>query len=404
MAIIITYKRINAEKKELKSMMQAVVIGSGMMGKAIALDLCTHTSFDDVIVVDKSNKAVNNMKQDLDDFDISYQQLDVTDKKEVSHLLKEAMVCISAIPYMFNLSLTNQAIEHGVNFIDLGGNNTIVQQQRSLFQKAKEHQVTVIPDMGLAPGLVSILTKAIVETYDSVEEVTIRVGGLPVHPKPPLEYEIVFSSNGLINEYMEPALVLDREKVKELPSMTAVETLHFPEPFGSLEAFLTSGGCSTLPYTYQDRIRYLDYKTIRYPGHCEKMKTLLDLGFGSIQPIQLGSQEIVPRDLLISMLRKYLSSSGKDVVLLRVIGKGKQKELKIRTTYECIDYFDEVTNCTAMMRMTGYPVSITADLIARGIIDQHGVFCPEEIIPTDPFFQELPRREIYIKKIEERGS
>jgi lysine 6-dehydrogenase len=383
--------------------MQAVVLGSGMMGKAIAMDLCSHTSYDDVIVADKSNQALQRMQKELSGFDISYKQVDVTDKKDVSHLLEKAMICISAIPYMFNVSLTIQAIDRGVHFIDLGGNNHIVQQQRSLASKAKDQQITVIPDMGLAPGLVSVLTRAIVETYDQIDEVKIRVGGLPVHPKPPLNYELVFSPNGLINEYMEDALVLDQGVIKKVPSMTEIETIDFPDPFGAMEAFLTSGGCSTLPYTYKNRITYLDYKTIRYPGHCDKMKTMLDLGLGSVEPVDFGSEELAPREMLIAMLTEHLPSSGKDVVLLRVISTGKRNDETRKTTYECIDYFDEDTNCTAMMRMTGFPVSITADLIARGIIDKPGVFCPEEIIPVDPFLQELPRRDIHIGKKEERG-
>ena len=164
---------------------------------------------------------------------------------------------------------------------------------------------------------------------------------------------------------------------------------------------LTSGGCSTLPYTYKDSISYLDYKTIRYPGHCEKMKTIFDMGFASNEPISIGSVEFSPRDMLIAILSKYIPSSGEDVVLLRVSCKGVRNGNTIESIYECIDYFDRETNCTAMMRMTGFPVSISADLIAQGAINTSGVFCAEEIIPPQLFFKELKRRNIRIQKTEQ---
>jgi lysine 6-dehydrogenase len=211
-----------------------------------------------------------------------------------------------------------------------------------------------------------------------------------------LNYELVFSANGLINEYVEPALVLEQGKIVEKPSMTEIETLKFPDPFGEMEAFITSGGSSTLPYTYQDKIQYLDYKTIRYPGHCEKMKTLLDLGFGSTESIAVNSVKVVPKQVLITLLKKHLPSSQQDVVLLRVKSNVKKKNALFELTYELIDYFEKKTGFTAMMRTTGFPVSITADFIARNVITNHGVFCPEEIIPPQPFFDELRKRNIDI--------
>jgi lysine 6-dehydrogenase len=275
-----------------------------------------------------------------------------------------------------------------------------VNKQRDLFKKAENAQVTIIPDLGLAPGLVSIITKDIVDQYSDIEYVKIRGGGLPLNPQPPLNYQIVFSPNGLINEYVENALVLDHGCIREKPSMTEREMLEFPEPFGKVEAFLTSGGCSTLPYTYKDSISYLDYKTIRYPGHCEKMKTIIDMGFASNEPIRMDSDEFSPRDMLIALFSKYIPSSGEDAVLLRVYCKGVRNGKTIETIYECIDYFDKETNSTAMMRMTGIPVSISADLIAQGAINKSGVFCAEEIIPPQLFFKELKRRNIRIQKTE----
>jgi lysine 6-dehydrogenase len=204
----------------------------------------------------------------------------------------------------------------------------------------------------------------------------------------------VFSPYGLINEYVEDAIILDHGKILKKKSMTDTETLEFPKPFGMMEAFLTSGGCSTLPYTYKDTIRYLDYKTIRYPGHCEKIKTFLDLGFAEETMITIRGQGITPRDVFASLLMKHVPTTGEDVVLLKVIGEGTKDRKKYRRDYLMIDYYDREHDITAMMRTTGYPVAITAQMIENGTIQKRGVFCPEEIIPPTPFFEELKKRNI----------
>jgi lysine 6-dehydrogenase len=193
-------------------------------------------------------------------------------------------------------------------------------------------------------------------------------------------------------------MILNRGRIIKKKSMTELETIEFPKPFGKMEAFFTSGGCSTLPYTYKDKINYLDYKTIRYPGHCEKFKTLLDLGFAGEKKVNVGDQNVTPRDILAILLVKHLPTSGRDVVLLKVLSGGKKNGKKTHLEYTMIDYYDDKNNITAMMRTTGYPTSIIAQMIERNIIKERGVFCPEEIIPCKPFFEEIKKRNIQIKK------
>jgi len=247
--------------------MKVLVIGAGLMGRAIAFDLSKFSNFQKITVVDKDEKALNSAKTFLKNKKINFEKLDIENKKNVKKYFQECDVAISAIPYYFNYELTKIAIDTKTHFLDLGGNNDVVQKQRGLFEKAKKNKVTILPDCGLAPGMTSVFVKDIVEYLDSVDFVKIRVGGLPLDPVPPFNYQIVFSPNGLINEYVEDALVLDHGKIVTKKSMNELETVEFPKPFGKTEAFLTSGGCSTMPYTYKDKIGYLDYKTIRYPGH-----------------------------------------------------------------------------------------------------------------------------------------
>jgi lysine 6-dehydrogenase len=382
--------------------MDAVVIGAGLMGRAIGYDLVKKSCFDRVIITDRSQQALNETVSVIEDEALKPMIIDLNDIDKVKHVLKKVDVCVSAVPYYYNIMLTKHCIDLGVHCIDLGGNNTVVDQQRSLSKEAEKNKVTIIPDCGLAPGIVSIITKHIVETSDSVESVHLRVGGLPVQPYPPLQYELVFSPNGLINEYVEDALVLQNKKILKMKSLTEIESIEFPQPFGTMEAFITSGGCSTLPFTYQDKIGYLDYKTIRYPGHAEKMKAILDLGFGSTEPIQLKDTKISPREMLIAQLANVLGSAREDVVLLRVIATLRKNDSLFERQYNMIDYVDSETGFTAMMRTTGFPVAITADFLAKEIITDYGVFCPEEIIPTKLMFNELNKRNINLNIKEEK--
>ncbi len=374
--------------------MKVLVLGAGMMGRAIAYDLSLFSGFEKIIIGDKDTHTRNSAKEFLKGTNVDVIPVNADKTNEVKKQLQKVDVVISALPYRFNYKLAKMAIQTKTHLVDLGGNNTIVENERSLFSKAKKSEVTIIPDSGLAPGLVSIITRDIVDHMDTVDSVKLRVGGLPRHPQPPLNYQIVFSPYGLINEYVEEAIILDHGKILEKKSMTEVESLEFPKPFGTMEAFLTSGGCSTLPFTYKDMIKYLDYKTIRYPGHCEKIKTFLDLGFADETKINFEGHAIAPRDVFASLLTKNVPTTGEDVVLLKVISQGTKNGKKRSREYLMIDYYDTKHDITAMMRTTGYPVAITVQMIENGTIQERGVFCPEEIIPPMPFFTELKKRNI----------
>lgn len=395
---ILTTYLISIDKYTGEYTMEIVVIGAGMMGRAIAYDLDKYSNFETVTIADKDKKTIENAKQFLKNNNIDYEIIDVSRKNDVNKLFQNNKVVISAIPYFFNVDLTKIALDTNTHFLDLGGNNDVVNQQRNLFNQAKKNNVIVIPDCGLSPGMTSIITRDIVADFDIIESVKIRVGGLPLEPKPPFNYQIVFSPNGLINEYVEEAIILDNGKIKTKPSLTELEEIIFPEPFGTLEAFITSGGTSTLPFTYKDKINYLDDKTIRYPGHCEKFKLLLDMGMGNNKLLKVGDKSIIPRELLIDLLLKYIPTSGEDVVLCKVIGNGMKNNEKIKVEYTIIDYFDKDHNITAMMRTTGYPVSILAQMIEQNIINKPGVFSNEEIVPPQMFFKELDKRNIVVNK------
>ena len=314
--------------------------------------------------------------------------LDVSDRDAVTSLMRGHASAISCVNYWLNVDLARAAIDAGTNFCDLGGNNTVVDKELALDAEARAKGVNVIPDCGLAPGMTQVLVAHAVSRLESVDEIHIRVGGLPLNPKPPLDYQLVFSVEGLINEYIERARVLRGGKIVEIESMTEVEELEFPAPFGRMEAFQTSGGTSTLPDTYLGRVRELDYKTIRYPGHAAKFKAMIDLGLCSSEPVN----GVVPRKLFGELLVRHLPHDEPDAVLVRVEVAGGGQRLR----YDIIDRYDEATGLSAMMRTTAFPASIVALMMARGQTTRKGAQPQERCIDAGMFVEELAKRGIKI--------
>jgi lysine 6-dehydrogenase len=323
-------------------------------------------------------------------------QIDVADYDRTVALMRGHNSTISCVVYTNNLSLAKAAIEAKSNFCDLGGNNTVVDAELALNDEARAAGITVVPDCGLAPGMVSVLAAHGANRFDSLEAIHIRVGGLPLDPQPPLNYQIVFSVEGLINEYIEPARVIREGRIIEVPSMTEAEHLSFAWPYDRMEAFQTSGGTSTLPETFLGRIKFLDYKTIRFPGHCEQFKLLIDLGLASSEPVAIDGISVKPRRLLGEMLLRHLPADGPDVVLVRVEFRGEQEGKQTTLTYDIIDRFDEQTGLSAMMRTTAFPASIIAQMMARGDIREKGAIPQERCVPPQKFVDELAARDIVI--------
>lgn len=326
---------------------------------------------------------------------ISARQIDAANYDDVVSLMSGHDSTISCVNYWYNESLSRAAIETGTNLCDLGGNNYVVDSQLALDAEARAAGICIIPDCGLAPGMVSILAMHGAAEFDEVEEIHIRVGGLPQDPQPPLDYQLVFSVEGLINEYVEVARVVRGGKITEVPSMTEVEDLTF-DGFPPLEAFQTSGGTSTLPDSFLGKIRELDYKTIRYAGHCEKFKTMIDLGLCSSDEIVVDFTKVTPRKVFGSLLTKHLPADGPDYVLVRLDFVGKKSGDTKRLRFDIVDKQDEVTGLSAMMRTTAFPASIIAQMMASGDVLVRGATPQEKAIDPVKFVGELERRNIRI--------
>jgi lysine 6-dehydrogenase len=372
-----------------------LILGAGMMGRAAAFDLARFHTGAQIVLADIDLGAAERCVSAIGS-PVQALQLDVNNASDLRKAAEGATVILSAVSYAVNLQVSRAALETGSHMVDLGGNNDVVRRQIALDAEARAKGIAIIPNCGLAPGLVNILAAEGIRQFDEVDRVSLRVGGLPQHPRPPLNYQIVFSAEGLINEYVEKATALRDGRIVEIESMSDLEEIEFAPPFGTLEAFTTSGGLSLLPELFAGRVHTLDYKTIRYPGHCEKFRTLLELGFATAEPVMIGHQVRTSRELFAELLRRKLDFGDTDVVLVRATIAGRAGGKRNLLTYECIDYQDEASGITAMMRTTAYPTTIIAQMLAEGTLATRGVMPPEYCVPAGPMIARLNERSIRI--------
>src|SRR5919199_6421326 len=328
--------------------MRMLVLGAGLQGSACAYDLLQNPDVREVRLADLNIAHVAEFLAPYSGKRLIPTHLDVRDREAVLAVMRESQAVMSAIPYYFNLDLAKLAVEAGTHFCDLGGNTEIVFQQRQLDAKAREKNITIVPDCGLAPGMVNVLAQYGIEQLDKVESVKIYVGGLPQHPEPPLNYQIVYSMEGVLDYYTTLSWVLRGGKRTQVKALSERERVDFRGPVGELEAFHTAGGLSTLPFRYEGKIPTMEYKTLRYPGHAQTMDAIRDLGLLDLEPVDVDGIKVVPRDVFIACATPRLRKKGPDLVALRVIVSGKKDGRPAMLGWELLDFTDEQTGITAM--------------------------------------------------------
>ncbi|MBC8085618.1 MAG: saccharopine dehydrogenase NADP-binding domain-containing protein [Phycisphaerae bacterium] len=383
--------------------MRMLVLGAGLQGSACAFDLLNNPAVTRVILADL---RVDTLQAFLKPHVSSNgggrlvpTVLDVRDEGAVLALMAGCDAVQSAIPYYFNLRLAQLAVQAGVHFTDLGGNTEIVLRQKELNGDARAKGVSVVPDTGLAPGMVNIIAQHGINQFDKVASVRMFVGGLPQHPEPPLNYQIVYSIEGVVDYYTTPSLVIRDGKPTEVNALTEVVPVHFPEPTGALEAFHTAGGLSTMVYRYANQIPVMEYKTLRYPGHAAIMAGVRQLGLLSSEPVDVKGQTVTPRDVFVKVVGdKLRRPSSPDLVALRVVVTGTRGGQQSSRAWQLVDHYDTENGLTAMMRTTGYTLSITGQLQAMREIAP-GVHTTDECIPPELYFEMLAERGVIVSEV-----
>jgi lysine 6-dehydrogenase len=380
--------------------MKMLVLGAGLQGCACAYDLLQSPAVRAVTLADLRPDHLPPFLAGDWGGRLTTVRLDVTDPVAVRETLRGHTAVMSAIPYYYNGPMAKAAVEAGCHFSDLGGNTEIVLEQKQLDGEAAAKGISVIPDCGLAPGMVNILAAEGIRRLDRARQVKIYVGGLPQHPEPPLNYQIVYSLEGALDYYTTPSWVLRDGKPVQVDALSELEAVDFPDPVGTLEAFHTGGGISTLPFAYEGKVDVMEYKTLRYPGHASIMRPIRELGLLDARPVDVKGKTVVPRDVFIAAVHPKLHKpEGQDLVALRVSVTGEKGGKPARVAFRLIDRYDAEHGISAMMRTTGYSLSITGQMQADGRISLKGVHTPDEAVPFRPYVEELGRRGVRIEEL-----
>jgi lysine 6-dehydrogenase len=377
--------------------MRVVLFGAGLQAQAACFDLCHQKDLTEITVADADLGRAQELAARWGDPRVRPAALDAADEAAAEELMRGARAALSAVPYRFNAGLARAAVRAACSFCDLGGNNAVVGEELALDAAAREAGVTVVPDCGLAPGMVAVLVADAVAALDQTDSAAIRVGGLPQARDGVLDYSLLFNIQGLINEYIEDAVVLEDGEPRLVPSLEAFEALEWPEPFGTLEAFTTSGGTSTLPDTYRGRVRRLDYKTIRYPGHGRVFRAMKHLGLFSSEPVEAEGVRVSPRAVFAATAAPWLDRGEPDVVLVRVTADGSRAGRPVRRVYEAIEYPDVHNGLSAMMRTTAFPAAVVLMMLARGEIAEAGALPQERCVDPSRFLDALAARGIDVR-------
>lgn len=377
--------------------MRMLVLGAGQQGTACAYDLLTHTTHD-VVIADMRVDDLPAILRPYVGGRLTPAALDAGNAASVRAALSGVRATMSALPYYLNPAMTAAALEAGSHFCDLGGNTEIVLEQKRLHDEAVARGVSVIPDCGLAPGMVNILAEHGIRRLDEPESVRIMVGGLPQHPDPPLNYQVVYSLEGVLDYYTTRSWVLREGEPVQVEALSEIEQVELPG-LGALEAFHTAGGLSTMAQRYQGRLRSMEYKTLRYPGHADAMRMMRDLGLFDLEPVDVRGRKIAPRDAFLAIVGPRLRKDPRtspDLVALRVEVLGRLAGRRTTLRWDLVDRYDPLTGITAMMRTTGFSLAITGALQADGRIAA-GVWTPDEIVPAEAYVAALRARGVEIR-------
>jgi len=379
--------------------MRCIVLGAGRQGLAIAYDLARHGGATEISLVDSSATAVRagakRLRALTSGVRIKTHALALRGITDAAKLMRGHDVAVSALPYRFNPALAKAAVRARTHFCDLGGNTDLVKEALKLKAAAKSAGVVIVPDCGLAPGLGNVLASIAIDETPGVQHVHIRCGGLPINPPEPLGYSLLFSIEGITNEYRGEAVIVRDGRVQRFEAFTELETIAGPPGLGTLECFFTSGGTSTAPWRYRGKLQTYDYKTVRYHGHFEKMRAMIDLGLLDLKPVMVGGKSVVPRDVWHAVAGpKLMEGDGNDCAFLRVDAKDDRGR---GVRYEMLQHFDEQTGFSAMEQTTGYPTALIALAMVRGEL-KPGAYTPDRCGFGAEHIRDLRARGLNIRR------
>jgi lysine 6-dehydrogenase len=381
------------------------ILGSGRQGTAAGYDLAARQDAALVVMFDVDPEVARAAAQRINALvnrEIACpQQLDVSDPAAVAEAIAPLGVVVCATPFRFIPGCTAAAIQARTGMVDLGGHTPTVLEQLELDGDARDAGIGIVPDCGMGPGLNNTIGMYLVDQLEAVGAKQIEVhlydGGLPQDRSGPWSYRCTFHINGLTNEYDGQALFLRDGHRVPVDTLTEVETLDFGE-LGPLEAFVTSGGTSTVPYSLEGRVAVYENKTLRYPGHLDAFRAFKELGLFDEEPIDVDGAPVVPRAVFHRLLAPRIGADVvEDVCVMRAIGRGKREGKPVELLLDLADRYDPATGFSAMERLTGWHAAIMAGFVADGTVPP-GVHPVEKAVAAGRFLDEVRRRGFLIEE------
>ncbi len=379
--------------------MKIAILGAGTVGASLAKLLCQEDSVSGIIVIDQNGNALAEVEESCPKAKLRTYRVNIEKEHTITSLIKGFDCLISALPHSYNLKLAELAIHVGIHYIDLGGNDEILEKQIALSEEALKKNLWIIPNCGMAPGLVNILAMNGYEQFDEVESIHIWSSSLPKEPVPPFNYQLVFSPVGLVHEYFDPVFILKNSKVTTVDPLKGYELIRFdsqPE-LGDLEAFYVSGSVTSLVRQLEGKVKELSYKTLRYPGHRDIVKAMQVLGFDSDRIIDIRTN-LTYQDILVRQIQKHLPKGQKDIALVKIVIEGVRNGEAVQQVYELTHENNLDDNISSLMMCAAIPTLIIAEMICTNKLKgKGGVTPPERVIPKDEFLKELKKKGIEVR-------
>jgi len=348
--------------------LKVIVFGAGFVGNVIARDLAEDPSIE-VSIVDINQEVLDKLTHDYDLHGIC---ADLSNPNIIKDIVKDFDLVIGALPGFMGYGSLKAVIEAGKNTVDI---SFFEEDALSLDELAKEKGVTAVVDCGVAPGSSNIILGYIDSILDKTESFLCYVGGLPVERNWPFEYKAPFSPTDVIEEYLRLARYIENSEIVVKPALSEPELLYFPE-IGTLEAFNTDG-LRTLIKTMD--IPFMKEKTLRYPGHIEKVRMLRETGFLNTEEIDVKGKKIKPIELTSKLLfdQWVLEEGDEDFTVMKIVIEGMKDDKKLRYTYDMLDRYDREKRIISMARTTGYTCTAVARVLLEGKFNQKGIIPPE---------------------------
>lgn len=378
-----------------------VLGGTGLTGRCAVRDLAESREVSEVVMTGRSLDKAQRIADKIKSKKVSVAQIDVTKHNDTVKVLKGADVALNAVQYYYNMDVMKAALEAKVHYLDLGGLFHTLQKQLKLNDEFREAGLTAILGMGECPGITNVMARYAVDRLDSVETIRVRDTWMDFTEGAP-SFMVTWSLSTLFDEMTIPAVIFENGRYKEVPPLSGKETMTFPEPFGSQDQYHTiHSEAATFPASFKKKgIKNVNWKE-GGPGFLN-IKTLVDAGLASEEPLRVKSTEISPRQFLLKLLdsKKLMGCpegiTPNDTEVTRIIAIGKKDGIKVSHTMDSIFLSKAEWEATAAEVAVGAPASIAAQMLARGDIKVKGAIPPENCIDPEPFMAELAKRDIKI--------